>query len=306
LRGDAANAREKGATLLVVAPTLDAGLRKALRAAGISHADLCGTIFLQAPGIAVRVEGTEYRAPTRVGGSEQNPFADRASLVLRAMMREPHRAWGVRELAATTGISTGLASQTADVITRRGYAAVNEGRIRLADAASALTDWVRQKPWAMNRMKSFVAPFDDAGELAGEAWHVVERLSPGHAALTQLAALDEYAPHVVGHGQVHLYCEPDDFEAAAAAIAVSLYAEPVRSGGNLHLVRPSARRSTGFDSRERGGKRVVSPVQLFLDLSAYPVRGIEGSQMLARSVLGPELGLSADAIAQILNFLETR
>jgi hypothetical protein len=306
LLGDAAKAREAGATLMVVAPTLGAGLRKALRAAGIGHADLGGTLFLQAPGIAVRIEGSVYRAPARAGASEQNPFADRASLVLRAMMREPDREWGVREMAAATCISTGLASQTADAITRRGYAAEKDGRLVLADAASALIDWAALEPWAKNRVKSFVAPFDDADELAGEAWPVVERLSPGHAMLTQLAALDEYAPHVVGHGQVHLYCEPDDFEAAAAGIVASLYAEPVRTGGNLHLVRPSARGSTGFDSRMRGGKRVVSPVQLFLDLAAYPVRGIEGAQMLARAVLGQELGLGAGALTQILDFLEAR
>ena len=306
LRGAAARARVAGATLLVAAPVLDAGLRRALREDGISHADLGGTLFLQAPGVAVLVEGKRRHAPIRAGGSEPNPFADRASLVLRALMREPERAWGVRELASSVGISAGLASQTVAELTRRGYAAEQGGRLVLADAVSALADWAEQTPWPKSRMRSFVAPFDEPDELSLEAWRVVERVSPGRTALTQLAALDVYAPHVVGHGQVHLYCAHEDFEAAAAGLAASLYAAPVRQGGNLHLVRPSARRATGFDARVRDGVRVVSPVQLFLDLLAYPVRGSEGAGMLARTVLAGELGLAPAAVARLLRRVEAR
>jgi hypothetical protein len=42
--------------------------------------------------------------------------------------------------------------------------------------------------------------------------------------------------------------------------------------------------------------RIVSDVQLFLDLVHYPVRGPEAASALLRRRLGPRLGLSASQI----------
>jgi hypothetical protein len=294
-----------GALYLLVAPRLDAPVRRMLREAGVSYADLAGSLFLSAPGIAVRVDAPADRsAPTRgPERGEVSPFADKASLVLRAMLREPARTWGVRELAGTLGISPGLVSRTGEVLVSRGYAEPRGGKLVLRDAAAALIDWASAGQWRRNRMRSFVVPY--AGEeLRQAAWNVVESYGAGLGAMTQLAALDAYASNVAGTDQVHAYCGPDVFESVAVGVTARLHGEAVQKGGNLHIVRPSLHNSVLFDAREVEGVRVVSPVQLFIDLCGYPVRGGEGAEMLLRSVLAPEVGLNAQQVRQISGFLE--
>jgi hypothetical protein len=53
-------------------------------------------------------------------------------------------------------------------------------------------------------------------------------------------------------------------------------------------------------ARMRNDLPVVSPVQLYLDLINYPVRGKEAADVLARAVLGPEWGLSSEQLRRLL------
>jgi hypothetical protein len=298
----AKDAAAQGAVYLLASPALDGPLRRALREAGVSHADLAGSVFVTAPGIHVRVDAPRTAMAPVSARVEGSPFADRSSLVVRAMLREPVRAWGVRELAGELAISPALVSRTAEVMVRRGYAEQRGGKLALADPAAILVDWASVPPWRKNRVRSFVAPYEGE-ELRTAAARLVESLSPHADAVTQLAALDLYSPHVMGAVPVHAYCAPAAFETVSAGIASRLHAEPVRSGGNLHLVSPAMHRSTFFDARVLNGTRAVSPVQLFIDLCAYPLRGVEGAGMLLRSVLAPELGLKGEQVERITGFL---
>lgn len=289
--------------LLLLAPSINERTRKRLREFDLNHADLSGTLYIQEPGLLVRVDGPKVSAPRRTVQAGFNPFADKASLVLRALMRTPSRGWGVRELADELGVSVGLASMAVDEIVRRGYAGVDGGKVHLRDPASALIDWAAVPSWRYNKILSFQVPFEP-DEMLESAVPAVIGAIEGPAALTQLSGLDLYAPHVHNHGQVHLYLSAEAMSAAAAVVESRAYGEAVKSGGNFHLVQPSAKTSTLFDSREVAGLPVVSPVQLFLDLVEYPTRGLEGAAMLLRTVLARELGLDREQIARVGSVLE--
>ena len=297
-------AREDGAIYMLVGPHLDKGMRSALRSHRVSHADLSGTLFVAASDIVIAVDGQSSSALPRHPGGRVNPFSDKASLVIRSLLRNPGRARGVREMAVDLGISAGLVSRVAEILIERGYVRNEHGKLMLADGAAVLLDWVSTRPWSRNETHSFIAPYE-GNELRAAACGVVDGLDRGAGALTQLGALDAYASHVVGTNQVHVYCRADLVPAAVQATRLSLNAEPVRRGGNLHLVKPALRQSVFFDARNLEGVRVVSPIQLFIDLTGYPLRGIEGAGMLLRTTLASELGLGRESIARVMRALET-
>lgn len=304
----AAQAREVSTTdpshmYLLLTPSLDGKMRKHLRDLDLNHADLSGTLYINEPGLVVRIDGPEPSLPRRSVPTPCNPFADKASLILRAMMRTPSRGWGVREIADEVGISVGLASMTTEEIVRRGYAEVTEGKVSLRDSGSALQDWVSVPRWRYNKVLSYQVPFEPEEILEAAAPAVVNAI-PAPTALTQLAGLDLYASHVRGHGQVHLYLSGEAIPAARAAVEARVHGTPVRDGGNFHLVQPSAKTSTLFGLREIKGLPVVSPVQLFLDLSQYPVRGPEAATMLLRTVLAEELELDRRQVQKVSSVLE--
>ena len=78
-----------------------------------------------------------------------------------------------------------------------------------------------------------------------------------------------------------------------------VYAEPVSQGGNLHIQVPYYGKAAFYGCRRLDGVRLVSDVQLFLDLVHYPVRGAEAAEALLRKALGPQLGLSGHAEASL-------
>jgi hypothetical protein len=289
--------------ILLLAPAIDERVRRRLRELRLNHADLAGSLYIEEPGLLVRVDGERVHRPSRPDRAGFNPFADKSSLVLRALMREPWRDWGVRELADGLGISSGLVSMAAAELVRRGYARMDGGRLVMHDAARALSDWVSLRRWRYNRILSFHVPFEP-DEMLHATVPPVTGATAGPAALTQLSGLDLYGSHVQNHGQVHLYLPAEAIPLATTVIETRVHGERTRGGGNFHLVQPAAKASTFFDSREVAGMQVVSPVQLFLDLAEYPIRGPEAATMLLRTVLAEELGLSRQEVARVASILE--
>jgi hypothetical protein len=290
---------------LVASSILSEGIRGKLRSLGLNHADLSGTLYLDEPGLMVRVDGTpEPRPPaSAVPRSTINPFADRASLVLRTLLREPGRAWGIREIAEVRGISPGLASMVATELVRRDYAEQGAAGLRLHDAAAALADWSAAVDWSRTRILGFQTPYSPAEMLAD----VVPSLAAGsgeRVALTQLSALDRYAPHVQHPGTIHLYVDHTAWDRTVETVRARHYAEPSPGGGNLQLALPRAKRSTFFDLRTIDGLPVVSPVQLFLDLTGFPIRGREAAHMLLRTVLTRELRLTPEQVDHVARGLD--
>ncbi len=61
---------------------------------------------------------------------------------------------------------------------------------------------------------------------------------------------------------------------------LQLKLEPGKEGANLVIVRPYHRHSALFGSRQIRKWRVVSDIQLYLDLHRYPLRGEEQASHL--------------------------
>jgi hypothetical protein len=287
----------KGAVLLVL-PKIPRPVRDRLRAAGISHADLTGTIYLRAPGIRIDIAGTG-RPPRLSPKQRANPFSKRASLVPRALLAQPGATVGVTALAERLDLAKSWVSQVLAELVARGWVEQAESGVRLADPVALLRAWMLEYTWRDNEAAGFTVPFEHADlleqlprVLGGLRWAVT--LQDGARLL---------APHVHYHGQLYFHVDPADHEDALERLESRLYAAPTPSGGNIQVLRPYYGVSTFYDLREHGTLPVVSPVQLFLDLVHFPVRGAEAATAMVRRVLARELDLKAADVRRLVGDL---
>lgn len=260
--------------------------RERLRTAGTSFIDLSGAVFLQAPGLYL--DRSDLPADTNVGRGKKgaDPYADRGSRVLRALLMAPRgKRWSTQMLARDADVDTATASRVARELRRRDLLrddTPGQGRrssIWIPDGRTLIDDWARAYSWQDNPQLRLAAPVGTPrrfirrlGKLLGEVrW-----------ALTLQAGAAELAPHAAFE-TIHAYIDPD-VDLAGLAFAQGWEAS---SSGKLCLMHPTYPESVWFQSRSVRGTPVVSPLQLVLDLWHYPVRGREQAQHLLEAVLEP-------------------
>jgi hypothetical protein len=291
----------KETTRLLVLPRISSVVRARLRQRGISHADLNGTLFLNAPGVRIDVDSRAQSValPISRHTREVNPFSKKASLVLRVLLASPREPVRVSELVKQTGLAAGWASEVSDALVKRGYAQNSSAGVGLVDTVSTLRDWSAFYDWKKNQKESFVVPFQ--GEAALERLKNALSKHKIEWALTLLAGAQRRIGHVRFPG-IHAYARPEHYLSISTALA-ELYAETFNEEGGITIMKPYYGRAAFFGANIVNGAPVVSDVQLFLDLAHFPVRGPEAAEMLIRRRLGPALSLAPNDMKRLLSDL---
>jgi len=264
---------------VLAVPYLSAARQELLRASGVPFFDLAGNAWIVTD--AVHVDRRGFPNPFLEQRRARDPFSDKASLVLRALIAfGPGR--GVRGIAEQAGLSPGYVSKLVRELEERGYVARREDGLALRHGQELLHDWVRayRKHWAERR--SYFVPVTSAQAVMDAMRHV--SMSDEYALALQAGAslVAPYADFDV----VDVYVRSID---AAAAFARRLDAREVQRGANLRVNVPHYRVSAFFDIQESAGLPVVSDLQLYLDLFNYPVRGREQAEQILERRLGPKI-----------------
>ena len=270
-------AKQASNTIWVISRASEQLLRR-LRDAGQSFVDVKrGVVRLSQPGLLI--DRTDLRPPrfTPAERALRDPFGDRASLIVRAIVESPARTWTTRSLAAEVGVSTMTASHVVRQLGELGVLEVErEGRantIRLRNIRRLVERWTMRYDWQRNESLTVEAPIGSAerflrklpGALKGMQW-----------ALTLHAGASLIAPHAAWD-KIHVFVDVPDVRALAG---VARRAGWSIGDGKLVLMRPWYAQSVWFGVRERSGLPVVSNLQLILDLWHYPVRGYEQAEHL--------------------------
>lgn len=307
---------------VLAVPALSPRLRSELRNAGVNHVDLAGAAYVRERGLYIDVDPAtipDRRSQMRTSHMATdaaieaiNPFSDAASVVLRLLLSDPGRAWRIQDIASAGTMNPGWVATIARAIESRGYAkrsqrgSGRESDLQIADPVAALQDWTDVYTWRANHMTSYNVPFE-YHELTQRIRAFIENISARGAsvecpvALTLHSGADLYAAHVQ-HEQLHAYVQPNAFTELDERIRIDFNGKAADrgEGANLHLLQPYYRRSVFVGASMRNDLPVVSPVQLYLDLINYPVRGKEAADVLARTVLGPEWSLSSEQMRRLL------
>jgi len=217
----------------------------------------------------------------------KNIFSARSARILRVLLVNVARGWNERELAKEAKVSSGLAHYVCKSLIELGYLSRNEqNRLVLVDPSRLLKRWAAYHQY--DKMNTFL----EYHTLEREVDRFIQQLSTisnVNYALTSLAGAFLIAPHV-RPVDVHMYvCNKED----AAAIAKTLDLHPIPRGGNVKFVLPY---DEGVSYGQQNAKvrmldqtesvvKVVSNVQLYVDLYNFPARGEEAASHLLEYVL---------------------
>lgn len=240
---------------------------------GICFIDLSGNVHIKYKSFHVERIGFPNKFPEKRMG--RGPFSDKASLILRAILKGGRHLWGVRELAQTTKLNPGYVSRMAKELEGRKYITRVNSKLKLRDPEGILDDWVRNYNLKKNRAFGYFC-------MAASSADVLERLRsleiPDNivCALSVQAGANLVAPYAM-FKEVHIYVEN---KRALAYFEKKLNLSETEQGANLVLMFPYYKHSVFYDSRIVNKLRVVSDIQLYLDLYGYPARGLEQAEHL--------------------------
>lgn len=167
-----------------------------------------------------------------------------------------------------------------------GHLGPERGEIRLLDRESLLSEWVSfYRPRFRRQAESrFYVHARSAESLVNMIRSQSVAKKDGYGlSLHAGAYLNE---PFVQFREVHLYVAPDA-KAFRLRLVKDLHAEQASREANLILLAPFYKNSFSFEARVVRGLRVVSDLQLYLDLSCFPQRGSEQAQIILDKRLRP-------------------
>lgn len=255
---------------VLVSPHLNEPLRRQCIEAGVHYIDLSGNVRLQDGPLVIQKEVSKNRYPHQ--SRERGLFADKASLVLRYLIDRRSPA-GVREIAGAVRLDPGYVSRLVRVAVEHGYASSERGgRVRLRNIPDLLEDWSANYSWRRNRCQWFLWIGQSVRSRQRLLDHI--RLWPKESYALSLHGGNNLVDPFADYDVWHLYGGQD----VARRIAALPGAKPAPAdAGNIVLMEPHYARSSFFGARIVRGIRVVSDLQLYLDLRRFPVRGREAA-----------------------------
>ena len=209
----------------------------------------------------------------------KNIFADKASLILRKMLLEPDKKWVLRDFVGPQGVSLGMAQEVLETMEDQGYVErVKKGPDSytiLTNRDMLLKDWLKEYHFGLNEVDTYYTP--DKNILKKIKGYFKEdkyalTLHSGANLVTSYVNID----------QIYLYVETEEWDKDILDIRQRLELKELVRGGNIHIILPFYKKSVFFNCQTIKGYRVVSYLQLYLDLYNYQPRGREQGEYLKK------------------------
>lgn len=199
-------------------------------------------------------------------------FSKRATRILRVLLSYPSRGWTVRGIAKEASVSLGFTHAVLLALQQQGYIAHDERyRLLLVDPMRLLRRWAAYHQYtAVNKFTGYYT-FDRGIEVF---FRRIKKITERYA-LTSLAGAWLVAPYV-RPATVDIYVPSVN---ANPQVAAALQLQPVEKGGNVRLVAPYDE-GVFYKTQLIGRLRVVSDIQLYVDLYNYPARGEEAAEKI--------------------------
>jgi hypothetical protein len=251
--------------------------RRLCRESGVGYIDLLGNVYLRFGGVLIdRLAQGSFEAERR--GLKQL-FAPKATRVVRALLLDPERPARITDLAVGCSMSPAGVYWVVRLLEDMGFVERDRSkRVVLVKPKELLDAWASS--WGMDRNASTgYFSFERTPEALVKKVASVSKRRDLPYALTLMAGASLVAPFV-RFQDVWMYVGGDE-----AAWVEALDLKPVDGGGNIVLVRPYDE-GVFAGLQVVDGIKVVSDVQLYVDLYNYPARGREQAEFLRGRRLG--------------------
>ena len=210
-----------------------------------------------------------------------NIFADKATFILRKMLSEPEKKWVTRDFTGDSGVSLGMAQGTLEAMSKKGYIERvkrgPESYALLTNQDELIGDWIKEYQFELNEVDTYYSPDKNIlGKLK-------DYLANKQYALTLHSGANLITSFVVTD-QIHLYFNPDNWKKEILNLRQQLDLKELVRGGNINIVRPYYKNSVFYGARTIKGFKVVSGLQLYLDLYGFKPRGREHAEYLKKAL----------------------
>jgi hypothetical protein len=272
-------AQYKGrATPVLIAPFLSPEVQKMCREAEVGFLDLEGNARLLFDGVFIDHQKSGKPAATR--RELRSLFKPKSARVLRTLLRDPHRAWRVVELAAAADVSVGQVSNVRSGLIDREWAQTTNEGLRLSEPDALLDAWREAYEPQGQRLNFYTTLHGNAFEEVARRSLGIDR-QKGQAIFASFSAAAWMAPY--GRtGTQYFYADEAGLERLRAALKLTSAAK----GDNV-AVTLSNDDGLFRDSIEPApGSFCTGLVQTYLDLALAGERGRESADHLRLTRLG--------------------
>lgn len=219
----------------------------------------------------------------------KNIFADKATLILRKMLREPGKKWVVRDFTGPEGVSLGMAQEVLDAMAKQGYVERikrgPESYTLLTAAERLIEDWLKEYRFDSNEIDTYYSPDNN---ILNKIKVYIEEDRYAFTLHTGTNLITSY----VKTDQIYLYLNTNNWDEEILKIRQKLDLKELVRGGNIHIIHPFYKNSVFFNCQKIRGYRVVSNLQLYLDLYNFQPRGREHAEFFKKTL--EEKGKSLD------------
>ena len=259
------------------APFIHSKSRLICKDAGVGFVDLSGNCRIVFESVFIERFG---QPNTHV---ERRPlrtlFAPKASRVARKLLSYPKKDWEPLELAHAANVSPALVSRLKKRLTDLEYLCSDVPGIKLREPERLLKDWAKVYSYQDNpRLECYAG--DKLPEIERQLSQFCNQENIAYG-VTMFAAADRIEPFVRGYPRIHCYVDAELKQTAKA-----LGWKEVSSGGNIILMQPFDQ-GVLFDLQEVDSIKLVSNIQLYLDLNSNKARGEEAAEALLERRLEP-------------------
>lgn len=228
---------ERGARLLLVAPTVRPHQAAILEQAGIDYVDLAGNAHLAGPGVLVHVEG---RQPVKQPIAQRGrPNKGWVKTVLTLLVQPELVAGPYRPLAEQAQVALGTVAGCMNDLTARGLLLEgNDGR-QIADRQQLVALWVQAYVDVL-RPKLEERRFQIRADGKQEAWRRLRDVLGKRKVRWALTGADaaELRTHFFRAEETEIYAPIDEFD--DRTLQKELVAQPAARAGNLLVIEPPA------------------------------------------------------------------
>lgn len=267
---------------VIMAPYISPAAAEICRQEGMGYADLAGNCWLCFDQVFISKEGKEN--PFARKRDLRSLYSPKAERVLRVLLSAPARWWKVQPLAKEAGVSTGQSFNVKKLLLDREWMETGDEGFRLTDPGKLLAEWEENYDFRRSTVREFYT-LRPIAEFEGLLAETCAKTKSTYA-LAGFSSAARYAPMVrYQRAMAYLTGNIDD-------VAERLELKPVTSGANVSLIAPYDD-GVFYGAETRGGAKLTSPVQTYLDLRQLKGRGEEAADFLKQQVIQPSWPESA-------------
>ena len=240
---------------------------------GIGFIDLAGNCLFKFNNIYISIEGRPNLYPnTR---PLKSIFSTKSTRALRVFLCNPKKEWFVKDIAKEANISLGQASNIKQRLLEFEFVeetgSGKNSKIKLKKAESLLREWSNNYSYQKNRIRNFYS-MDDVESLERKLNDYFKKNQISYA-FTLTSGASRVAPFL-RYNRIFTYVSNN-----IDRIAKDLNFKEVSTGPNISFLEPYDE-GVLYYSQEVNGVKVVSDIQLYLDLQSYMKRGEEAAEFL--------------------------